>query len=88
MKTSATNKRIREVIIRIRNETVIPRPDFQRRLVWSNKHKLAFLETVLQGFLFPEVYFANGPIDLDSGDGSVLIVDGQQRLTVPSVTIT
>lgn len=81
MKTTATNKKIGELLTDIRNKTLIPRPDFQRRLVWSNKHKSAFIHTVLQGYPFPEIYVAAGEVDLDTGKRTVMLVDGQQRLT-------
>lgn len=81
MKTSGTNKRIREIVTGIRSGTIVPQPEFQRRLVWSQKHKNAFIRTILDGFPFPEVYFASGEVDLDGGEGNTLIVDGQQRLT-------
>ena len=83
MKTSATNKRIRELITGIRNKTMIPRPEFQRRLVWTTKDKRRFLDSVLRGFPFPEIYTAAGAIDPDTGDGTELLVDGQQRVTLP-----
>ena len=81
MKTTATNKKIGELLTDIRNKTLIPRPDFQRRLVWSNKHKSAFIHTVLEGYPFPEIYVAAGEVDLDTGERTVMLVDGQQRLT-------
>jgi hypothetical protein len=63
---------------------LVPRPDFQRRLVWTGEDKTRFIETILMGFPFPEVYLANGPIDVDTGEGTQLLVDGQQRLTTIS----
>lgn len=81
MQTSATNKRIRELLKGLREKSIIPNPHFQRRLVWSNAHKIAFLETVLQGLPFPEIFMAAGSVDPDSGEGNELIVDGQQRIT-------
>ena len=81
MKTSGSNKKVREIVTGIREGRFEPRPEFQRRLVWAQKHKNAFVKTVLEGYPFPEVYFANGDVDLESGEGSILIVDGQQRLT-------
>ena len=81
MKTSATNKKIRTLLTDIRNEVLIPRPEFQRRLVWSNKHKSAFIQTVLDGYPFPEIYIAAGEVDPDTGAGTEMLVDGQQRLT-------
>ena len=81
MKTTATNRKIRELLTSLREQRLIPRPDFQRRLVWSNKDKSAFLETVLLNYPFPEIYVAAGEVDVDTGIGTELLVDGQQRVT-------
>ncbi|MEV7383777.1 DUF262 domain-containing protein [Streptomyces lydicus] len=81
MQTSATNKRLRMLLTGIRDETLIPNPHFQRRLVWSNDHKVAFIATVLDGLPFPEIFISAGDVNPDTGDGTELIVDGQQRIT-------
>lgn len=81
MQTSATNKRLRMLLTGIRDKTLIPNPHFQRRLVWSNEHKIAFVETVLDGLPFPEIFISAGEVNPDTGDGTELIVDGQQRIT-------
>jgi hypothetical protein len=81
MNTTATNRRLRLLLTAIRDRTLIPRPDFQRRLVWTNKHKLAFLDTVLNNYPFPEIYLAAGDVDPNTGVGTELLVDGQQRVT-------
>ena len=81
MKTSGTNRRLRVLLSAIKDGTLIPRPDFQRRLVWTNKHKEEFIKTVLGQFPFPEIYIAAGDVDTDTGKGTELLVDGQQRLT-------
>jgi len=81
MKTSSTNKKIRELIALVKAEKIIPRPEFQRRLVWSRDDKNHFIDSVLNGFPFPEIYLADGEVDLDSGDGSQLLVDGLQRIS-------
>ncbi|MFF6785506.1 DUF262 domain-containing protein [Streptomyces sp. NPDC012510] len=65
----------------IRDGTLVPNPHFQRRLVWSNAHKVAFLRTVLDGLPFPEIFISAGEVDPETGDGTELIVDGQQRIT-------
>lgn len=80
MRTSATNRRLRVLITSLNDRTLQPRPDFQRRLVWSTKHKLAFVKTVLESFPFPEIYIAAGSVDLETGISHELLVDGQQRL--------
>jgi len=41
--TSATNRRLRVLLTAIRDRTLIPRPEFQRRLVWTTKDKVRFL---------------------------------------------
>ena len=81
MKTSATNRRIRLFMTALREETLIPRPEFQRRLVWTNRHKERFLRTVLMEYPFPEIYVASGNVDPDTGEGTEMLVDGQQRIT-------
>ena len=81
MKTSADNRRVRQLLSAIVNGELVPRPDFQRGLVWSNKDKLAFLDTVLKGYPFPEIYLAVGDVDLETAAGTEMLVDGQQRVT-------
>ncbi|MBD2767515.1 DUF262 domain-containing protein [Hymenobacter sp. BT664] len=81
MKTSATNRKIRILLTSIQNGELVPKPYFQRRLVWSNKHKLAFIKTVLQGYPFPEVYVAAGEVNNETGVGTEWLVDGQQRIS-------
>jgi hypothetical protein len=81
MKTTATNRRTRELLTQIRSGALEPRPEFQRRLVWSNKDKCAFLETVLLNYPFPEIYVAAGEVDVETGEAKEMLVDGQQRIT-------
>lgn len=81
MKTAPTNKKVRELIAMVSEGTLIPRPEFQRRLIWTRDDKNNFLDTVLRGYPFPEIYFADGDVDLNTGKGNQLLVDGQQRVT-------
>lgn len=80
MKFTATNRKLRQLLLGF-HSTLIPRPEFQRRLVWTNKDKLSFIDTVLNGYPFPEIYIASGEVDTTTGEGKELLVDGQQRLT-------
>ncbi len=80
MKTAASNKKIRELITIVKEGKLLPRAEFQRRLVWSNKDKDFFLDSVLKGFPFPEIYVADGDVDLETGEGTQLLVDGLQRV--------
>jgi hypothetical protein len=81
MMTSATNRRLRVLLTELRDGKLIPDPAFQRRLVWSTRHKVDFIQTVLDGLPFPEIFIAAGQVNSDTGEGHELIVDGQQRLT-------
>lgn len=81
MNTTASNRRLRTLLTGIADGTLIPRPDFQRRLVWTNKDKLTFLETVLLRLPFPEIYIAAGEVNVETGVGNELLVDGQQRIS-------
>jgi Protein of unknown function DUF262 len=81
MKTSAENRRVRALLSGIQSGELAPRPDFQRKLVWSNKDKIAFLDTVLRGYPFPEIYIAVGDVNLETAAGTEMLVDGQQRIT-------
>jgi hypothetical protein len=81
MDTSASNRRLRTLLTGIRNGELVPRPDFQRRLVWNNKDKNLFIQTVLENLPFPEIYIAAGKVDSRTGEGSEVLVDGQQRIS-------
>lgn len=81
MKTAPTNKKVRELISLVKEGKLVPRPEFQRRLVWSRDDKNHFLDSVLRGYPFPEIYVADGDVDLDSGQGTQLLVDGLQRVS-------
>jgi len=81
MKTSAENRRVRALLSGIQSGELAPRPDFQRKLVWSNNDKVAFLDTVLKGYPFPEIYVAVGEVNLETAAGTEMLVDGQQRIT-------
>ena len=70
MRTAPTNKKVRELITLVRDGTLIPRPEFQRRLVWKIEDKNHFLDSVITGYPFPEIYVADGDVNLDTGQGS------------------
>ena len=79
-KETATNKKIVQLYNDMEQKVLILSPSFQRNLVWNNTHKEKFIETILKGLPFPEVYFASGQIDLKRMTSETLVVDGQQRL--------
>ncbi len=81
MKTTATNRKLRELLIAVKDEKLVLQAPFQRRLVWTTRHKLALIKTVLEGYPFPEVFLAAGEVDPNSGEAVELLVDGQQRIS-------
>jgi hypothetical protein len=64
----------------MRNARLILNAYFQRNLVWRDAHKRDFIETILKGYPFPQIFLARGPIDLESMEAQQCVVDGQQRL--------
>jgi len=81
MKTSPSSLKVRQVITQLKEGKLLPRPEFQRRLIWTSGDKIRFIDTILKGYPFPEIYLANGDVDVDTGEGQQLLVDGQQRIT-------
>lgn len=79
--SSPSTKKISEIIGMIKREELILQPEFQRKLVWNDKHKELFIDTILKGFPFPEVYIAQSGIDLETLQSQQVVVDGQQRLS-------
>lgn len=58
---------------------LVPEPFFQRNLVWREIHKKDFIETILMGYPFPQIFISKGKIDLINRVSTSCIVDGQQR---------
>ena len=63
----------------VRTGRLIPDAYFQRNLVWREVHKRDFIETILKGLPFPQLFFSRGKIDVESMQTTKCIVDGQQR---------
>jgi Protein of unknown function DUF262 len=74
-------RRVSELIRDIEDGSLVLKPAFQRRLVWTNVVKDHFLETVTLGLPFPEIFIATGEIDTRSMKRKNLLVDGQQRIS-------
>jgi len=49
-------------------------PDYQRKFIWPEKHKVDFIESILLGLPIPMMFVA------DIEDGRLEIVDGAQRI--------
>lgn len=78
---STSNKRVADIIGDVEGGRLEVRPFFQRRLVWTNSDKEAFIDTVLLGYPFPEIFVATGELDVEKITRTSWLVDGQQRIT-------
>jgi hypothetical protein len=79
--TGGSNRRIGDLINEVNEGKLVLRPPFQRRLVWTNVVKEKFLETVIMGYPFPEIFVATGELDRRTTRRVNLLVDGQQRIS-------
>lgn len=81
IRPSVTNPPISTIYTDINDGLLVLAPDFQRKFVWTQEHQEEFIDTILNGLPFPEIYVAAGEIDLTSMKTSRKVIDGQQRLT-------
>ena len=58
---------------------LIPDAYFQRNLIWREVHKRGFIDTILMGYPFPQIFISKGRVDVESMTTVSCIVDGQQR---------
>lgn len=79
--STPSNKKISELYKRVKEKTLVLQPDFQRKFVWTSSHKESFIDTILQGLPFPEIYTAQSGIDIEKIETQEVVVDGQQRLS-------
>ena len=63
----------------IRGGRLIPDAYFQRNLVWRDVHKRDFIDTILKGYPFPQIFISKGKVNVESMSTVSCIVDGQQR---------
>ena len=81
IRPSVTNPTIADIYELITDRRLVLQPDFQRKFVWTHEHQESFIDTILNGFPFPEIYVAEGDIDIDNLRTTRIVIDGQQRLT-------
>lgn len=81
IKPSVTNPTIADIYEKIDSGRLILTPDFQRKFVWTHEHQEEFLDTILNGYPFPEIYVCQGETDLKKLRTFQKVIDGQQRLT-------
>lgn len=81
IKPSVTNPTIADIYEKIDAKRLDLSPDFQRKFVWTQEHQEEFLDTILNGYPFPEIYVCQGETDAVKLRTSQKVIDGQQRLT-------
>jgi Protein of unknown function DUF262 len=81
IKPSVTNPTVADVYQEIDQGKLVLRPDFQRKFVWTHEHQEDFIDTILNGLPFPEIYACEGDVDVQRLRTTPLVIDGQQRLT-------
>lgn len=81
IKPSVTNPTIADIYEKIESGRLDLSPDFQRKFVWTHEHQEQFLDTILNGYPFPEIYVCQGDTDLVKIRTYQKVIDGQQRLT-------
>lgn len=81
IKPSVTNPTVADIYQLIDEGKLILRPDFQRKFVWTHEHQEDFIDTILSGLPFPEIYVCEGEVDIQKMKTTRNVIDGQQRLT-------
>lgn len=81
IRPSVTNPTIADIFEKIDNKQLNLSPDFQRKFVWTQEHQEQFLDTILKGYPFPEIYVCQGETNTKKLRTTQRVIDGQQRLT-------
>ena len=81
IKPSVTNPTIADIYEKIDSNRLNLSPDFQRKFVWTHEHQESFIDTILNGYPFPEIYVCQGETDIKKLRTTQKVIDGQQRLT-------
>lgn len=74
------SREIIDLMANMKNAALTLSPYFQRNLVWRDAHRRDFIDTILKGYPFPQIFLARGPLDVEKMTASQAVVDGQQRL--------
>lgn len=78
---SVTNPTISDIYEKIKSGKLDLSPDFQRKFVWTQEHQEEFIDTIMHGYPFPEIYVCTAEFDYENMQTSQKVIDGQQRLT-------
>lgn len=72
---------ILEIYQKINAAKVILDPDYQRRDVWKNDKKIAFIESLYMNIMVPPIYVVEIPGEDVLSENKYEVVDGKQRLS-------
>ena len=78
---SVTTPTISDLYERISEDKIDLSPDFQRKFVWTHVHQEEFIDTILHGYPFPEIYVCQDSLNILTKLTTQKVIDGQQRLT-------
>lgn len=81
IRPSVTNPPISSLFKDINDGLLVLAPDFQRKFVWTQDHQEEFIDTILNGLPFPEIYVSAGQVNIETMTTTREVIDGQQRLT-------
>jgi len=81
IRPSVTNPTLASLYKDMSEGSLVLAPEFQRKFVWTQEHQEHFIDTVLRGLPFPEIYVSTGETDIDLMKTTRHVIDGQQRLT-------
>ncbi len=72
---------ISEIYQKIKDKKLILDPDYQRRAIWGNDKKTAFIESLYMEIMIPPIYVVEIPGEDILDETKYEVVDGKQRLT-------
>ena len=72
---------ISEIFQKKRDDKLILDPDYQRRVIWNNEKKTAFIESLYMEIMIPPIYVVEIPGEDILDETKYEVVDGKQRLT-------
>lgn len=79
---------ISEIYQKIKDKRLILDPDYQRRVIWNNEKKTAFIESLYMEIMIPPIYVVEVPGKDILEENKYEVVDGKQRLTAITDFIT
>ena len=72
---------ILEIFQKIKDKKLILDPNYQRREIWKDDKKTAFIESLYMEIMIPPIYVVEIPGDDLLSENKYEVVDGKQRLT-------